>query len=349
MLKVFIQQAKIPKYRIDIFNLLSKRYCLTVIHEGPIISKKIANFNQIIKKRYTLGPFFYQNFFNLVDRADILITEANLRYLFNNLILAFFPRKYKWISWGIGLSASYKNKFDSNNQFDFFRYLFFGRSDALLFYSSYPVKKYKSAGILQHKLFVAHNTISNKCEFSKNRNYFVFIGSLHKGKGLLDLVKEYNFALKSSGNKLPPLIIIGGGQMKNELKSLIKKEKIKTKVKLYGYIFDKNKLNKLISKALFSVSPKQAGLSVLHSMSCGVAFVTSKNAITGGEIFNISSKNGILINDIKQLRDIFLDAYKNQKKYILIGKNAYNFYYKNRSLNIMANGFLDAINYARKV
>lgn len=348
MTRLIIQQDIMTNYRIDFFNYLSKNYDLTIIHRGPKVSGKLVLFKQIIRKCFKIGPFYFQNFYNVIKKNDILITEANLRYIIINLILAFFPRNFKWISWGIGVSASYKKKYDLDKKYDFLRYLIFGKSDALLFYSKYPKKKYISAGINPSKLFVANNTFPNDCEFRKKRKHFVFIGSLVLGKGLPSLLNEYHHALKSFSSELPPLLIIGKGKLKNELKFFIKKKKLENKIKLLGSIFDKKKLNNILSKSYFSISPNQAGLAVLHSMSCGTCFVTLKDSITGGEIFNINNKNGILLNNTKEIRDIFKDAYLNQKKYIRLGKNAHIYYYRNRTVSKMAKGFSDAIKFVKK-
>jgi glycosyltransferase involved in cell wall biosynthesis len=348
MKRLIIQQDIMTNYRIDLFNYLSKNYDLTIIHSGPKVSGKLVFFKQIIRKCFKIGPFYYQNIYNIINKNDILITEANLRYIVVNLILAFFPRNFKWISWGIGVSASYKKKYDLDNKYDFLRYLIFGKSDGLLFYSKYPQKKYISAGINKSKLFVAHNTFPNICEFKKKRKHFVFIGSLVLGKGLLSLLNEYHHALRLFSSKFPPLLIIGEGKMKNELKFFIKQKKLENKIKLLGPIFDKKKLNNIIGKSYFSISPNQAGLAVLHSMSCGVCFVTLKDSITGGEIFNINNKNGILLNNIKEIRGIFKDAYLNPKKYIQMGKNAHIYYYTNRTVSKMAKGFLDVIKFVKK-
>ena len=62
MIKVLIQQEQITPYRLDIFNLISKHYDLTVIHQGPLISKKLISFKQKIKKTYKIGPFFFKIF-----------------------------------------------------------------------------------------------------------------------------------------------------------------------------------------------------------------------------------------------------------------------------------------------
>lgn len=348
MTRLIIQQDIVTNYRVDFFNYLSKYHDITIIHSGPKITNKLVFFKQIVRKRFKIGPFYHQNFYNIINKNDILITEANLRYLIINFILAFLPRNFKWISWGIGVSASYKKKYDFDQKYDFLRYLIFGRSDGLLFYSKYPKKKYISAGINPSKLFVAHNTFPNICEFKKKRNHFVFIGSLVLGKGLLSLLNEYHYALELVSTKLPPLLIIGGGKMKNELRTFIKKKKLENKIKLLGPIYDKKNLNNILGKSYFSISPNQAGLAVLHSMSCGVCFVTLSSSITGGEIFNINNKNGVLLNNNKEIRYIFKDAYLNPKKYILMGKKAHTYYYKNRTVSKMAKGFLDAIKFVKK-
>jgi len=349
MIKLLIQQQQITPYRIDIFNLFSKYYDLTVVHQGPLISENLASFKQEIRKTYKIGPFFFQNLLNLTKFYDVIITTANLRYL-NNFFLAIFPKNFKWITWGIGVSASYKEKFDSNKKYDYFRYLVFGRSDALIFYSDYPIKKYLDNGINTSKLFVAHNTYLNKCDFDNLRNYFVFIGSLSEGKGLMKLLEQYKLALSKIGKDLLPLKIIGGGKLEESIKNYIEKNNLKNKIELLGPIIENKKINKILSKALISISPNQAGLAVLHSMSCGVAFVTSKDSITGGEIYNIKKNyNGIIYKDCNELKNIIIDAHNNPLKYIDMGKNAYEYYYENRTGSKMVSGFIEAINQVIKL
>jgi glycosyltransferase involved in cell wall biosynthesis len=343
-IKVLIQQECITHYRLDIFNLIAKYYDLTVIHQGPFISNKLILFKQEIIKIYKIGPFVFQNFFKIIKFYDVVITNANLRYVLNNLFFAYIPRKFKWIAWGIGVNASYTKNFDQYTCYNFLRYLIFKRSDALLFYSNYPIKKYLAAGINISKLHVAHNTYSNKCKFNKKRKYYIYIGSLFRGKGLITLIKKYKAALSIVGDKLPPLKIIGSGEMGNLLKKFIYKNNLKNKIKLLGPIYEKKKINKILSKALICISPKQAGLSVLQAMSCGVAFVTSKDAITGGEIFNIKhNKNGILLKDLDELEKIIIDANFKTIKYINMGKKAYEHYYKKRTAYKMIHGFKKAI------
>lgn len=348
MIKVLIQQEQITPYRIDIFNLISKNYDLTVVHKGPLISENLVSFKQVVRKIYKIGPFYFQNFFDLTKIYDVIITSANLRNL-NNFFLAIMPKNLKWITWGIGVSASYKERFDHNKRYDFIRYLVFGRSDAIIFYSDYPVKKYLSDGVKASKLFVAHNTFSNECNFENQRDCFIFIGSLFEGKGLLTLINQYKLALTHVGKDLFPLKIIGGGKLEKLLKTYIEENDLKDKVELLGPIFEKKKINKILSKAIISISPNQAGLAVLHSMSCGVAFVTSKVSITGGEIFNIKNNdNGIIYEDFSEIQNIIIDAFKNPYKYIHMGKNAYKYYYENRTAPKMVNGFIKAINQVKK-
>lgn len=348
MIKVLIQQEQITSYRIDIFNLISKYYDLTIVHKGPLISKNLVFFKQEIRKIYKIGPLFFQNFTNLTKGFDVIITSANLRFL-NNFFLSILPRKFKWITWGIGVSASYKKKFDINKKYDFLRYLIFGKSDALIFYSAYPVKKYLANGVNITKIFVAHNTYSNKCGFQKQRDCFVFIGSLFEEKGLMELIKQYKFALSYVGKDLLPLKIIGGGKLEKPIKKSIEENNLKNKIQLLGPIFEKKKINRILSKALLSISPKQAGLAVLHSMSCGVAFVTSKESITGGEIFNITNNyNGVIYKTSGELQNIIIDAHNNPIKYIAMGSHAHEYYYKNRTGSKMVKSFIKAINQVTK-
>ena len=93
----------------------------------------------------------------------------------------------------------------------------------------------------------------------------------------------------------------------------------------------------------------QAGLSVLESMGCGVPFITSENAITGGESFNIQhGVNGILMKNLGDLKNIILDISKDTSKYIKMGERAYRHYWECRKPQDMAQGIINAIEYTLK-
>ena len=82
-------------------------------------------------------------------------------------------------------------------------------------------------------------------------------------------------------------------------------------------------------------------------MGYGVPYITSKNAITGGESFNIQDgTNGVLLNDNSELKNVILDIANNKNKYVKLGENAYSYYWNNRTPEIMANGIIDAIEYS---
>ena len=72
------------------------------------------------------------------------------------------------------------------------------------------------------------------------------------------------------------------------------------------------------------------------------------DSITGGERLNIENgDNGILMNDLSELKKIILDISKNREKYIEMGQNAKNYYIEKTKPIDMANGLLKAINFVK--
>ena len=93
-------------------------------------------------------------------------------------------------------------------------------------------------------------------------------------------------------------------------------------------------------ESIFSISYGQAGLSVLQALGFGVPFITKKNAISGGEKYNIKNGyNGFLIEDsLVVLSNIILKLCIDIKYAKQLGEKA--FYYINNSCIIsnMAKG-----------
>lgn len=348
--RVLIIQPKLQEYRIPIFDILSKEFDLTILHSGREINIENKKINQIIFEEKWVGPFIIKKGISheFLNQFDVIISEGNIRNIDRNLFALNPFRKYKWIFWSIGVSASYNKKFDQDNKLDFIRNFIFKFADGIIFYSDYPVNKYIKNRFNPKSLFVANNTteVSFNEKLSFEKNSILFIGTLYRQKRIYELLESYKKASSIIEN-IMPLIIIGDGLEYNNIKKWIFDNELKTKIKLLGAIFSQKELEQYFRKAYACISPGQAGLSVLTSMGYGTPFITRKDAITGGEIFNIKNNiNGILYNNDDELTDIIIEINYNNLKYLDLGIKAREFYIENRLPIHMVKGFSSAIKYS---
>jgi glycosyltransferase involved in cell wall biosynthesis len=345
--KVLIQQQQLPHYRVPLFNMLSRKVDLTVLHSSAPPSIP-THFKQITRPLHQVGPFLHQNFFDILPGFDVVITEANLRFIISNIFNAFVPRQYKWIPWGIGVSASYHRSFARKRPFEFIRFASFRNANALIFYSNAVTDLYLDRGYASSSLFVANNTVSvlPGSMSSDTKNAFLFVGSMHPSKRILDLLYSYNMYVKSVTSPLS-FHIVGSGDEYSKAVAFVRKENLDSLVVFHGSVFDENLLQSLFNKALFCTSPFQAGLSVLKSFGYSTPFLTCANAITGGERFNIvNGCNGYLLDTSDSIESFFLDAHTNPAKYVAMGINARSTYEECASPELFVSSFVAAIEYA---
>ena len=85
------------------------------------------------------------------------------------------------------------------------------------------------------------------------------------------------------------------------------------------------------------------GLGVLHSLAYGIPVVTKKGNHHAPEFDNLDDSNSILYERDEELADILLKLIKNEKLSYKLGFNGYNLYSKERTINKMINGFIEAI------
>jgi glycosyltransferase involved in cell wall biosynthesis len=350
--KILIIYNKVWSYRLKIFDILNQHYDLTVAYSDKSFVGKKFDFKTVHTPGYDIGPLFFHktNLKKLARDYDAVIAISNVRWI-SLMLLSIKRRRFKFILWGIGVSASYENKLDSKTTWDRVRFFFAKKADAVLFYSSYPIEKYIKNGIEPEKLFVANNTVAidehfNLSETENSKTDFLFIGTLYPQKGIDILLNAYIELNKTIA--LPTLQIIGAGPMESTLKELIEVNKLQDKVILHGAIYDQKILVNFFSKSLVCISPTQAGLSVLMSMGYGVPFLTSSDAITGGEIFNIKKdENGFIYNGTDEdFKKTILWIINNREKVLAMGRKAKSHYDQFRKPADMANGIKDAIEYA---
>lgn len=350
--KVLIIYPQLFHYRIPIFAILAEKYDLTVLHSGKEIKEGTEKIKQMIFPIRKIGPFmvFMFNLHKICKQYDVVISEGTIRYLDRNVLILNPYRKYKWINWGIGVSASYDKKFDDKKTFDAVRLFLYKKSDANIFYSEYPIQRYLDAGFDRSSLFVANNTtaVSYHENMTFKKDSILFIGTLYKAKKIYELLDSYKEAAKKWNNNLI-LNIVGDGDEYQNIQRWIQDNGFEKHIHLFGAIFDQEKLEPFFRRAFACISPGQAGLSVLTSMGYGTPFITRRDAITGGEIFNIHhGKTGILYDNPDELTDILVDISNDPCKYIRMGAESRKFYLENRRPDQMAQAIIDAIEFVCK-
>ena len=351
MVKVLIFISKIAHYRIPLFNMIGEKYDLTLAHEGEELGIEEVSFKEIqIREKVFKGFIIHdKKIFKLVNEFDVVVSLSNLRCLYL-MILSLNPkRKFKLIYWGIGVSASTKHnsKYDEKSWLDFFRFYFFRKADANIFYCDYPKIKYTNKGFPHKSLFVENNTVlvEENDQNHYEKSSILFIGSLYKNKGVDVLILNYHKAYVEK-KEIYNLVIIGSGSELVALVALVKKLNISHKVFFMGAIYNKNIIEEEFKKAVLCISPNQAGLSVLTSFGYGVPFITHYNSITGGERFNIINMfNGICYYNHNQIQEIILESFENKEKFLKMGENAKSYYKSIRGINTYGEEFSKAIKY----
>lgn len=352
MTKILILQQEASHYDIPVFNKLAEKVDLKLIYsrgKEPKNAKFSYECIPTIKKG--LRVLHERNIIDIAQEYDVVICILSFTEYYFKKLPYIKHRNYKVIYWGIGVSAGYTQRYDANQRFVLRVFKYMKKADAMLYYCDYPVEKYAKLGLPREKMFVANNTVEIPYIEDlpvEQKDSFLFVGTLYKEKRIDALLNAYLDAYQLNPDLLP-LTIIGDGDERKTIEQFILDNQLTGKIFLTGAIYDEQKLIPYFQHALLCISPDQAGLSVLKSMGYGVPFVTHKNAITGGEIFNIQNNvNGIQMDDFDELKDILLDATANKETYVTMGKKAKEFYWSERTIDAKVNGFMDAIEYVLK-
>lgn len=356
MTKVLLVQRVLSHYNIPLYESIGKSCDLTVVY-----TEKSEDWNDKLHSKrieYPTGKewkdmsdemvdFHVNQFSEICSRYDVAILQMEAHRKILHVIEGL--RKYvKVILWGIGVSAGYDLRYDKQELRRPSFESMIAMADASVFYTEYPKNKYIDLGIPKQKMFVAPNTVEVlKMELKKeNKDSILFVGTLLKQKRVDLLLEAYKNAIKKNRD-IPVLKIIGEGEEYEPIRQWIAERHLSDKIILPGPIYEEEILKEEFAHALATVSADQAGLTVLKSMGYGVPFITNRNAITGGEIFNIKNGiNGVLFDDMSELETILLDIADNPAKYIEMGERAYEYYYSCRTIEDCKDGFIDAIKYA---
>lgn len=355
--RVLILQHEISRYNSPVFDLIARQVDLTVGWFLRDNSPADATYSKVQLSWSTMGRFFrVKGLRQLCADYDVVVFDPNPKCPDYYLTPFRCKRTYKAIPWTIGVRASYKRRyvlpFPKKGLYYHMMDRMFRRSDAIVFYMPQPIDHWVTQQLPRQKFFAAHNTVQvdpSPIDWQQPRTSILFVGSLYKEKMADELIRAYLRATEqAAGNyPLPTLDIVGDGDQLAALRTMAEESTQSRLIRFHGAIFDEQQLRQLFSKSLICVSPDQAGLSVLKSMGYGVPFVTHADAITGGERLNIThGQNSFLYESEQQLADIILQAISQPETVLQMGRNAHHYYTSCATPAHMAQGFIDAINYA---
>ena len=203
--RVLIIQQLIPAYRVPIFNLLTEQFDLTVAYESGTVPANAAFSVKPVKTFHIprVGKVYRGGLRRLTAGYDVVINSYDTPAYAIGRLGRLKKKRFGLVHWGIGVSASYSSPYDAPDADRSFYERILRESDACLFYSDYPVKKYAAAGWPREKLFVAPNTVLiARDETPRERNTLLFLGSLYPQKGFDELLMQYELAQKQNPNVL---------------------------------------------------------------------------------------------------------------------------------------------------
>ncbi len=154
-------------------------------------------------------------------------------------------------------------------------------------------------------------------------NKILFVGKLHKSKGIKNLIFAFYKVLKSKRDL--KLIIIGQGPLKPYIQKLIAKLNLSSQIKLIDKVSPSN-LEKYYLKSDAVVFPsiwnEPFGRVIVEAFSYGKPVIATKVGAIDEIVKN--DKNGFLVeaNNINSLSKAILNIYKDNERYIGLSKKA---------------------------
>ncbi len=356
-LKILINQAIIPSYRVPFFKALQDQYQGTLmITTGEYAYKKkdstssqIIDEVQKVRNIYLLkGNFLWQTgLLSFASKVDLLIIGNDYRYLTTWLsVFIRWIRRKPTILWG---HINGRSRWGH-----LIRYLLVKGADGFITYTQQQKEKLQ-ADFPQLPVWVASNGClwASECapirpETALAVKDYIYVGRLIPEKKIGFLVQTF---LKASQEGLLPedakLIIVGTGPEEKPIRELLEEYPLQaSRVLLKGKITDPVQLRYLYARSLCSISPGYVGLSLTQTLAFGIPMLISEFEAHSPEIEAFKhGENGYFFKDERDLINKMVFMRTERKGWLQKRPNISAHIQKNYTFETMLSGFEEAIRF----
>lgn len=340
--KILFCYVEYHHYRVPIWQELSKLYDVTVLHASAPKTDGTQRFREISSPPYKIWRFRYQPGMIREVRTgnyDAVIFFSDVAWFSSILGFLLCPPHTRRITWGFWMTKS--------KAANCVRAWLAKRADGNVFYATRAARDFLDTGVSKSKIWIARNSVHvDPAERTKvrKRETILFLGSFVARKRNDITISAFDAVCA----KIPEhirLVLVGDGPAKATAQAQADALPNGHRIDFHPGTIDPSEIQAHYAHALCSVSFGQAGLSVLQSFGHGVPFITSESAISGGEIENIISEQTGILCDMTQssLEDSFLAICNDHAYSEQLGYNALRYYKRCSSADIMAAGFIEAI------
>jgi glycosyltransferase involved in cell wall biosynthesis len=233
--------------------------------------------------------------------------------------------------------------------YDFtFGYRVLNKASKVIALSKVEAEQYRSMSVPKEKIAIIPNgidlseytnlpsrgTFKKKFGIPEDTKVILYLGRIHRSKGIDFLVKTYAYLIDKMGCRDAILVIAGpdDGYL-NELKSLVRSTGLDDKVLFTGMLSEKDKINAYVDATIcVYLSPYEPfGLVSLEAAACCKPIIVAEGTFLSEIVNQHGFGFSVRYGDFYKLAEIIHEIFTNDNLLITMGQKGREYVFKNCS------------------
>ena len=212
-------------------------------------------------------------------------------------------------------------------------------SSKIITLSRVEAEQYRRMGVPEEKIAIIPNgidlseyanlppkgTFKRKFGIPEDKKVILYLGRIHRSKGVDLLIKAYAYLIEKVGNKDAVLVIAGpdDGYL-NDAKALAYSLRVSDSVMFVGPLYGKDKLAAYVDSDIYVLPSRYEiwGLTILEAYACGKPVIASN--VGGPKDLVLDNETGLLFEtgNFRELAERIMHLLNDENKCVEMGKKA---------------------------